>query len=326
MNKIISFFALMVLAVFITGCEGTTRTSSDAFVGGTEAVKLSFMPGSPPETIVDGGQSSFTIAVKIENVGEHDIKQSDKGYVKVKGLEPGSYGNTKNFLTDITDIDGARKNFDGSVRNGLMSTVDFGTLSYKNTIVGDLQQQIYAEACYNYKTKMATQICVKQDAQQSLNDERICEVEGEKNPQNSGAPVHITSVKESFAGNGKIGLILTISHVGTGDGPFKDTLSVCNDVETNNDKNKIYVSFSPVRINNKDIYPVCSGLQDKKSDHQGYVKLYTDNSNKATTTLYCTLDVGTTFEGVFEVPLEAELSYKYLQHINTNLKIRHVAK
>jgi len=46
---------------------------------------------------------------------------------------------------------------------------------------------------------------------------RICEVEGEKSPQNSGGPIQVTSLKEAYGGNGKIVLTVTIAHVGNGD-------------------------------------------------------------------------------------------------------------
>jgi hypothetical protein len=51
----------------------------------------------------------------------------------------------------------------------------------------------------------------------------ICTVEGEKGAQNSGGPIQITSLKENFGGEGKIGLTVTLSHKGTGDMFFKDT-------------------------------------------------------------------------------------------------------
>ncbi len=329
MKHIGIYLILVFVVITLTGCSsGTQTTTGKAFVGGTEGLKMTYMPGSPPATIVDGGNSGFGIVVKLENVGEYNIKAND-GYVKILGLEAGTYGETKyaDFKQNFgSDINGAVKNYDGSVRNGQTATVEFGDLKYIPSIAGDLQQNVYAEACYKYQTRVATQICIKKDAQQMLNNNKICDVEGETNPQNSGAPVQITSLKESFAGNGKIGVTMTISHVGTGDAFFKDSVSECNDVETNTDRDKVKISFKPVQIGSANIYPKCTGLSEANAgSSEGFVRLYRDNSGKATATLYCTIDAGSV-NSIFEVPLEATLSYKYLQHIETPLNIRHVAQ
>ncbi len=321
-----SFLIIIALAftLILTACSGETTTTGKTFIGGTEGLKASFLTGNPPTATMDGGQSGFAIVLKLENRGEYDINAND-GYVKIIGIEPSQF-NTNSFKkTFISNMAGAKMNFDGSVRNGETSTVEFGDLKYLTSVQGEMTANIWADVCYKYTTKMSTQVCVKKDAAQSLSDTKICEIEGEKNPQNSGAPIQITSLKESFAGSGKIGMVMTISHVGNGDAFFKDTASDCNDVESNSDKGKVHVVFSSVTISGKQIYPQCSGMSDSKSGYDGYVKMYKDASGKETTTLYCTLDASST-DSIFEVPIEAELTYKYLQHIVTPLTIRHVAK
>ncbi|HEY9705244.1 MAG TPA: hypothetical protein V6C58_22590 [Allocoleopsis sp.] len=322
MNKISKFFVVFMifaLTIFVSGCN-SKQTTGKTFIGGTEGLRTSFLPGSPPDRTVDGGQGGFTIVVKAENVGESDVKTQD-GYIQIWGLDASTYGsNLPDFKKQFTeDVRGAQKNFDGSVLNGGVSTIDFGDLKYMPTIQGDLQQKIWANVCYKYTTKVATQICVKNNVEQALSGKEICEVEGEKNPQNSGAPIHVTSLKESYAGSGKIGLTLQITHVGNGDAFFKDDKLECNNVESNLNKGKVRVKFKDVQVSGKSVPVVCQSITD------GYARLLLDVSGKETTTLYCTIDVSGS-DNVVEVPLELELGYVYLQHVESDITIRHISK
>jgi hypothetical protein len=325
LSKAFVVFMIFALAVFVSGCN-SKQTVGKTFIGGTEGLKTSFLAGSPPDRTTDGGTGGFTIVVKAENVGESNIDAND-GYVQIWGLDASTYGsNLPDFKKTFADqqgfgeeLRGAVKNFDGSVLNGGVATIEFGDLKYMPTIQGDIQQKIWANVCYKYTTKVATQICVKNNVEQALSGKEICEVEGEKNPQNSGAPVHVASLKESYAGNGKIGLTLQVSHVGTGDAFFKDDKLECNDVESNLNKGKVRIKFKDVQVSGKNVPVVCQGVTD------GYVRLFADGSGKETTTLYCTVDVSGS-SNVVEVPLELELGYVYLQHVESDITIRHISK
>ncbi|MGV8172312.1 MAG: hypothetical protein ACP5OA_06495 [Candidatus Woesearchaeota archaeon] len=322
MNKGIVLVAILVVTIFLTGCGQTTSsTPGKAFLGGTEGLRTTFLTGTPPEKITDGGSSTFNMVVKIDNAGESDVNVND-GYVQVWGLDAGTYraGAYPDFRTGFTEpLRGAIKGYDGGVINGDTSTVEFEDLSYLPTIQGDLQQVIWTNICYRYTTKVATQLCIKNNAEQALGGAEICSVEGEKYPQNSGAPIHVTSIKESYAGTNRIGLTLTISHVGNGDAFFRDDSLDCNNVESNNDRGKVRVTFSPISMGGRnDIQVVCPSLTD------GYIRLFGDG-NRATQTLYCTIDITGT-NNVVQVPLNLELSYVYLQHIEKQMTIRHVSQ
>lgn len=318
---------LAILAVvLLSGCGPTNTSGGQAFIGGTEGLKTSFLGGNPPNEIFDNKQSGFSIVVKLENVGENDIK-ANEGYVAIKGLDPGAYGvNTlkKKFETDIS---GAKKNFDGSVLNGGIATVEFGELKYSPVIQGNLQQTVWADICYRYKTKTTSQLCIKKDPQLLLGDKKICDVEGEKDPQNSGAPIQVTSLKESFAGSEKIGVTMIFTHSGAGDNFFdpREDLggNACNDVESNSKRGKVFIEVKPVKIGNKDVTPQCTGLSENTGSNKGYVRLYTDGSGKEQFSLYCTIDASST-DSIFEVPIDIETSYLYLQHIDKEITIRHV--
>ena len=326
-NGIIVVMLIASLALFITGCSGgNTTDGGQAFLGGTDGLKMSFMAGNPPETIIDGGTTPFTITVKLENTGEYDVK-ANEGYVRIRGIDPGVFSVTgakleKSFDNDIL---GRVKNYDGSERSGQISTVSFEDLKYTRTIPGDIQQKVVAEVCYKYKTKAIAQVCVKPNAQQALNDDRICKVEGDRVVQNSGGPIAVTAMKQSFAGNGKISVTVTVTHAGSGTTFFKDTDNKCLDELTNVDKEKIKVNVLPVSIGGKTINAKCTSLTAGTTNN-GYLKMYGgDSTGKASMTFSCDVDAGT-IDNAFEVPLEIELDYRYLQSIETPLKIRHVAQ
>ncbi len=326
MNKGIVLVIILAMTLFLSGCGGQTA-SGNTFIGGTEGLKVSFLPGSPPEKTTDGVTSGFGIVVKLENVGENSVAASD-GYVQIWGLDANTYNsNIPDFKKKFSDQDGfgdeirsARMNA-GQVLTGGVGTVDFGELKYMPVTQGDLPQTVWANVCYKYTTKVAAQICVKNNVEQALSGTNICEVEGEKNPQNSGAPIQVTSLKETYAGNGKIGLTLILSHEGSGDNFFKDDKLECRDVESNVDAGKVRVTFKDVQISGKDVPVKCQGVDDN-----GYVRLFKEASNgKATYTLYCTVDVSGS-ENVVEVPIGLELSYVYLQHITSSMTIRHITQ
>jgi hypothetical protein len=325
MNKGLVLLVVLGMTLFLTGC-GTPTTTGKTFIGGTEGLKASFLTGTPPDKTTDGGSSGFGIVVKLENSGESTIAPND-GYVEIWGLDAKTYsytaanGRQENFRVPLaTEIRGSKMNA-GQVLSGGVSTVEFGELKYLPTIQGDIPQTVWANICYKYTTKVAAQICVKNNVEQALNGKQICDVEGEKNPQNSGAPIQVTSLKEAYAGNGKVGLTLTLSHEGAGDNFFKDDKLECKDVESNADAGKIKVKFTDVQVSGKTVPVVCQGV-----DSNGYVRLFRETTTgKATYTLYCTVDVSGS-NNVVEVPLALELSYVYLQHITSQMTIRHITQ
>ena len=88
--------------------------------------------------------------------------------------------------------------------------------------------------------------------------------------------------------------------------------------ESNMDRGKVRVVFDPVQISGRSVPVTCQGISD------GYVKLFKDGSGREVTTVYCTVDVSGS-NNVVEVPLNMRLSYVYLQHVETDITIRHIS-
>ncbi|HIH31281.1 TPA: hypothetical protein HA235_01100 [Candidatus Woesearchaeota archaeon] len=322
MKKIL-IFVLLLAGLVISGC-GPTTTSGQTFIGGNKGLETAFLQGSPPPETFDGGQSGFAIVVDLKNIGEDDIK-ANEGYVKILGLDPGAYGGTNDFKKPFPeDIRGAKRQFDGTVLEGGRVQVDFGELKYAPVIQGNIIQKVWADTCYIYTTKTTAQLCIKKDPQLMVGNQKICDVEGEKSPQNSGAPIEVSSLKETFGGSEKLGITLVLSHKGTGDAFFDPREAECDDSVTNIKRGKVKVLVKPVKIGGRDVTPECSGLSDGNGKNEGYIRLG-DGTGTAQYSLYCSIDVSS-IDSIFEVPIDIETTYRYLQHNEVDMTIRHVAK
>jgi hypothetical protein len=93
----------------------------------------------------------------------------------------------------------------------------------------------------------------------------------------------------------------------------------CLNTASNNDRGKVKVEFEPVTISGREVEVNCPSLTD------GYIRLFGGEGQAETQTVYCTLDVAGS-DNVVQVPLNLELSYVYLQHIEKSMTIRHISK
>ena len=84
-----------------------------------------------------------------------------------------------------------------------------GTMSYLPDLQGTDEMLIRAELCYEYMTKSTTQICLKDQVLDNIYNDKICTLQGEKIPRNSGAPIHVTSVREIPHGKNNVQVTFT---------------------------------------------------------------------------------------------------------------------
>jgi len=316
---------LLILAVLIfsIGCQKPDTTSLDEtpFIGGANGLLASFIPGAPPEFIFDAGNYPFGISVKLENVGEDDAEITD-AYVEIVGINPIDFGKAgqSDLIKNMPNrLESARKNFDGTVLPGGQTVVEFGELKYLPDIHGNTNVKIRADVCYNYKTQTSTKICIKGDLLSDSVGGDICTINEEKAPQNSGGPIHITSLREAPIGTDKIQVSFIVEHVGDpNDAFFSVSAPECDTSITNPNKNVVFVN---VVSDVNGVYAQCDGLEQPSPDRSsGFVRLF----NGAPRTVTCTIDISgieSTFNELFEVDLE----YKYLQSIERPMIIRDVS-
>src|SRR3989344_4598597 len=209
---------ILALALTVSACTGgeTPGTSATAsFIGGTSAVKLSFIENAPPAEVTDD-DFEFDVILTAEKTGEQSIA-APLMTVKLTGFFPDDFSTTTPALTKTIGqtFTGVRKDPDGNKINGDLQQFTFANLKYKNELEGNQQFPIRAEACYAYKTRAISQLCLMGDLTKP--EKPVCNPTGARSVANSGAPVHVTSVTQSVGGKNKAILIFTVQKVGTED-------------------------------------------------------------------------------------------------------------
>ncbi len=319
--------SLLAFAVIVAGCQpqdskGSSITS--AFIGGTSAMKASFIENSPPSEVTDTptGQAGFPFdaSVTIENVGEYSI---DANGVKLtlSGFFPADFDTSADELTQAYPSSGVfrgvSKDPDGNRIQGDIAQVIFPKTSskqfkYNKALAGNQQFPFRADICYPYQTKVLSQVCLMSDF--TSKRKTICSPAGSRPVSNSGAPVHVTSVTQSVGGRNKLLLNFAVKKVGTSELFKNDAAAGCKDAFTNKDRISVKVDTGIAGLK-------CLGLlggmeaADKKS-YTGEVLL---SSGGASFT--CLQDyTGTESLKTFDVTL----SYYARDSATTNVLVKHL--
>ncbi|MBR9693029.1 hypothetical protein GOV07_03820 [Candidatus Woesearchaeota archaeon] len=291
--------ALVVLLTFIVACADAQPQQQPLgipFIGGTDGLEMGLVEGMPPAAVYDGDRMAFGIGVAIENVGESDVGlDTENPYlgVSLEGFVPSVFGidavDDLNIMYDGVLL-GARKNFDGTILPGQLTRVVFDGLSYQGLAQGNYIQNFLVNLCYDYQGRATVPICFKDDIIENVIDTQICTLTGEKGPQNSGAPIAITSLVQNPMNPHQVMVNFIIEHVGTGDfygrDPDGDTWTglytdeTCDSSITNINKYRVEVQLLPPPGSNMLIE--CSSFDDTNT---GVVILY----QGAPMTVTCTL-------------------------------------
>ncbi len=321
----------MISFLFLIGCSGQKAIGPDptqTYVGGTEGIRAYLIDGMPPPMIHDDGTFPFGVGVTLENVGESDVGPTSENtfmMVRLEGINPIQFGTDDEKINKLMTVPlkGARRNFDGTIFPGEITTVTFEPLNYNPNIHGNNQFTIRADVCYDYETIATTQICIKDDVLENIQDVSICSLSGEKFPQNSGGPLHITSVIENPMAENKIQINFLIEHVGIGEffgrplegEPFDK--EKCDFSPRNYNKYNVDVVVEPLIDDGMTIS--CSRFEGKNN---GRIKLY----QGAPVTVSCVVERTRPSSGrVYQDLLNIRLKYRYGQFIETPIIIQDVS-
>ena len=327
-----SFLVVFICALTILGVTSCTDQSNQtnmaqSYIGGTIGLNAYLLPGMPPPQIHDDNTFPFSIGVGLENVGEVDVGPGTNNpfvMVRLEGINPENFGLTdadvKKVLAD--PIRGARRNFDGTIFRGEITTATFEPLTWKSDIHGNTPFTLRAVICYDYETISTTSICIKDDVLENIQDTSLCSLTGEKVPQNSGGPVHISSVIENPMSDNKIQINMVIEHVGTGEFFGRpvggDDMTEPCDFSPRN-MNKYYVDVQLEPLSDSGLVVTCSRFGGSS---QGRVQLY----QGAPITLSCTIERTRPAAGrVFQELLNVRLKYRYGQFIETPILVQDVS-
>ncbi|MBW2971221.1 hypothetical protein KY320_03615 [Candidatus Woesearchaeota archaeon] len=300
-----------LVLVVLAGCKGkNTVSASDPFLGGTTGLLISFMEDAPPVEVYDGGDFPFDIVVKLTNDGVSDVAASDVR-VKISGIDPAQFSKTSADLVRSPDEELIRtyKDSEGNEIEGITTLVAFDSLNYHETLSGNLQFPVRVDVCYKYSTKAVTQLCIKEDLQDTSED-AVCIVTGDKPVYSSRAPVQITDMKESVRGGERIGFVFTVKNMGNGNLYQKDSKCDTTGIKY---ENKVWID-----VNSGMAGLECQGLSEGTSS-SGYATLYGGER-----VITCTQDAASSTDYI--KPVDITLTYDYRENQEKQLLVKHTVQ
>lgn len=342
MRKGVLAVLLIAIALAVAGCKGGGKgpASSDTtpFIGGTEGLTMKFAENSPPSEVTDaqmsGGKpvNTFDIIMLMENIGESDVQKAGS-HITISGISASDFLKTttaggKVVTVNVdgqevllkgknpeSSLDGVKKDPDGNKIPGSVADVQFTNLAYQRQLQGNNEFPIQADLCYTYQTKAATDVCIRADATKRVSG--VCQIAEQKQVFSSGAPVHVTSVKESVGGRNKVLLTFNVKNVGSGS-VFKvdKTIPVteCDKTQfSKQDQVLVGVITGMPGIS-------CSGLTGGTADPTGKFTGYLRLSGGEGT--FSCIQATANEDAVKKVDLK--LDYNYLVSRNTKILVKHL--
>ncbi|MCX6774817.1 MAG: hypothetical protein NTY99_01860 [DPANN group archaeon] len=321
MDRKISFLIVALFAVLVafSGCSSKTTTQTTtiqtAFVGGTQGLAISLLPGQPPAQIFEG--QPFTIAVQVDNKGEGNLSFAPiavkgealtqiptYGAVSLAGIDPARFGinSTVRYIKD--PLDSVKKIGTSTVPGG-QTQIIFEATSAPNITGASADFPLQLSVFYKYTSKSAASVCLRENIYQQVTaGPEVCKVTGTKTVSAQGAPVKVTAIEENPAGGNKVGFSIKIANVGKGTAFSSDSLPTSASQIDYTMLNKVKVNSVKVGDTNATCTPAA-----------GNTVLLVNNAG----TLYCTYD--TTGKGTVVDLLTVELAYGYTESVSTTLKV-----
>lgn len=298
--------AMLVLAS-CTGGNTTNTGKASSFLGGTNGLILSFEEDQPPREVFDNNELPFDVSVRVANMGEEDVAPADVE-VRLTGIRAEEFGVTPaDLVKKPTDV--LTRTYKDSEGNRVEGTIDYITysgLSYIGTLAGNQEFTLRADACYKYKTKATSLICITRDILDTTYD-KVCRVNEAKTVQNSGAPIQVSNFMESPRGKDKVQFSFDVNHMSNGN--FFRAGSKCEYTTAN--ERVVHVSVNTNLPGLK-----CTGLNDG-TDTSGFVTLFGGSPRKVT----CSQDAASTSD--YEQVVNIEVTYDYLTSVETRMLVKH---
>ena len=313
MRKALILMIVVVLGLMVlSGCDkkdGAKTSISNPFIGGSTGLLLDFQKGAPPRQVFDGGDYPFAVTLKVQNMGEADIKKDDIS-VAITGIKASDFSLTDAaFVKKPTDkLSRKYKDANGNIIEGIIDYVTFDKLNFKSKLAGNQEFTVRGEVCYRYQTKAVSKICITRKILDTTYS-KVCKVDGLKTVYSSGAPVKVSNLKELPRGKDKVQFTFDVTHAASNIDLFKAGTN-CKYLFAN--ENKVYVKVSTGMSGLS-----CTGLSGGTTSADGYATLY---NRKATIT--CTQDAkGVTSD--FEKIVNIELDYDLKDYKEVKVLVKH---
>ena len=299
MKKILIILVLAILLV-IAGCEKKDKeeVKKGPYEGGTNGLEISFVEAKPPSEFDQ--DESVPVDMIIKNKGEYAIP-SGKTQIMLYGLDLASFSLSEGYKTVQGDLRGVSE----FMKEGGEQRLSFGSLRYKESIVNSEEFTLRAKVCYDYETKVSTDVCMGSTILEEVGGEQICSIGGEKLTKNdvSSAPVQITSIKEELKSSDRLWFDIKIENKGKGDVYYVS--ESCSNLDRE-DEDVIKIEVYPSDI-------VCAFKEG--NSNKGTIDL---ENNKYTLTCKKTVTAtGSNYEQKFSMKLD----YKYIDRAEKTIKI-----
>lgn len=312
----------VALSLLLAGCGGggDERPGIETpFIGGNAAINLYLQNGLPPPTVFDGGSHPFAIGLVLENIGESDIGVGTVNpfiQLRLEGLLPANFGITDAALTQTpnTIIRGAKKNFDGSILPGEVFNAVYQPLNFQPNLQGNQVHTFRLVACYDYANYATSQLCMKNDVLENVQDSTICTLTGPKPVANSGGPLHVTEVVQNPMDANKLQVNLKVEHVGTGEFYGRVAGETCDPSVRN--MNKFDVEMT-VNTDDPNANIVCYRLG---GGNTGILEMYQGAPQVVT----CIIEGSQSSSRVYQESLNVELAYRYGEFIEDQFVVQAV--
>lgn len=241
-------FVLLILSSCLQFKPPTDGTISNLPLDSSDGLRVSFLPGGPPDEIFVG--DNFGVSLDIENLGEHILTKDDMKFF-ILGINPATFnlnGGQNSF--DLSSELGENV-FRGSevIGNRLImggrTTRSFSDLGYLGApIVSEQLFTISVLACYHYSSQTSFKVCLNKGVLREALNSRVCQVEGIKELTPSRSPVKIISAEQIPSSDRKIRVKLVVQNLGGGTILFGENenfeLSRCLDAQRD-EQNKVKI-------------------------------------------------------------------------------------
>ncbi|MBI2507961.1 hypothetical protein HYV89_03335 [Candidatus Woesearchaeota archaeon] len=298
-------FLVIISLILISGqsCDKKDKKGG-VFLGGKGGLVIDFVEDAPPLSGIFKDEA-FPIDVELINKGETDIG-SGAAIIYLTGAlsssnalnVPTKQASNDAFISAVEDSE------QGLVEDSLV--VSLGTATYTGNLLGDsVPLDTRASVCYPYETRVQVdEFCVPSTARRVTGTDD-CEIITTNNiikeKDNSGAPVHVTSLREQ-QGPDFVRVTLDINNVGTGDVVVP---GVCKRDLERTDLDKVRVKM-PTNF-------VCSFKEGESNE--GMIELRGGHG-----VLRCKRDVSNP-GSAFKESVGITLSYNYMQEISKTVTI-----
>ncbi|MBD3164928.1 hypothetical protein GF323_07050 [Candidatus Woesearchaeota archaeon] len=305
--KLKTLSIMFIIAIFIlSGCtqeDDSGIKTKDPFIGGTEAVLISFLEDAPLPEVRAGGDFPFDVVVRLKNEGEHAIPK-DELTVTISGINAQEFNKEESELVKSPEEDlDARRKENSDIIDSNPVFVEYQDFNRAEDFSGNTYT-IRADVCYGYATEAVSTICIKSN---NLDDkEGVCTVNEDKQVHSSGAPVKMENMKETATAKNKVRFSFDIVHKGNGRIYKKDSDCGKEDRRANEDKVWVEVSTGLEGLE-------CTGLSGG-TGNSGFATLYSGDKR-----ITCTQTVDTTSD--YEKTVEITVEYEYEDNAETSVTV-----